>query len=154
MIDRTNHPFHTPPMRTTTALLTLVFLGSIALSSCSKYEDGPAFSLRSKKERVANTWRVESATNNGSDVTSAFDQYQLQMLSDGDATLAALYTLGELTFEFETNGTWTLESTGEVLRLDFENNAADESYEILRLKEEELWLREKDGTLELRLTPA
>ena len=154
MIDRPIHPFHTPPMRTTTALLTLAFLGSIALSSCSKYEDGPAFSLRSKKERVANTWRVESATNNGSDVTSAFDQYQLQMLSDGDATLAALYTLGEFTFEFETNGTWTLESTGEVLRLDFENNAADESYEILRLKEDELWLREKDGTLELRLTPA
>ena len=141
-------------MRNTSALLTLALLSSIVFSSCSKYEDGPAFSLRSKKERVANTWRVERASNNGSDVTSAFDQYQLQMLSDGDATLAALYTLGELTFEFETNGTWTLEDAGEVLRLDFQNNAADESYEILRLKEDELWLREKDGTLELRLKPA
>jgi hypothetical protein len=140
-------------MRTPTAWLALVFLGTIALSSCSKYDDGPVLSLRSKKERIANTWRVERATNNGTDVTSDFDQYQLQLLSEGDATLAALYTLGELTFEFETTGSWTLQNTNKDLRLDFANNAADETYEILRLMEDELWLREQDGTLELRLKP-
>ena len=149
-----HHALHTPTMRTTTVLLALAFIGSIGLSSCSKYEDGPAFSLRSKKERIANTWRVEKAMDNGSDVTSSFDQYELEMLSDGKASLAALYTLGDLTFEFETNGTWSLENNNEDLRLDFENDAADETYEILRLKEDELWLREKGGSLELQLIPA
>lgn len=152
----TIHPnnAHYPTMRTTTLWLMLTFIGGIALSSCSKYEDGPAFSLRSKKERIANTWKVEKAYDNGNDVTSYFDQYELEMLTDGDASLAALYTLGDLTFEFQTNGTWSLESSNEDLRLDFENNAADKTYEILRLKEDELWLREKGGTLELQLMPA
>ena len=40
------------------------------------------------------------------------------------------------------------------MRFDFGNDAADETYEILRLKETELWLREKDGDLELQLVPA
>jgi hypothetical protein len=140
-------------MRTTTILLTLAFLGSIGLSSCSKYEDGPAFSLRSKKDRITNTWRVERAMNGGSDVTSAFDQYELEMLHSGVATLAALYTLGNLTFEFQTSGTWDLINNNEDLRLDFDNNAADKTYEILRLMKEELWLREKGGSLELHLKP-
>ena len=75
------------------------------------------------------------------------------MLSDGAASLAALYTLGDLTFEFSTSGTWSLENSNEDLELDFENNAADKTYEILRLKEKELWLREKGGSLELHLEP-
>ena len=141
-------------MKTNTVLLTLALLGGIGLSSCSKYEDGPDFSLRSKKERVANTWRIDKAVNNGTDVTASFDQYELQMLSDGGATLAALYTLGDLTFEVQTNGTWSLVNNNEDLRLDFENDSADETYEIMRLKETELWLREKDGSLELQLKPA
>ena len=41
----------------------------------------------------------------------------------------------------------------EDLSFDFENNAADAIYEILRLKENELWLREKGGDLELHLAP-
>lgn len=134
-------------------MLMLAFSGSIVLSSCSKYEDGPAFSLRSKEERISNTWRVDKAMENGSDVTSSFDQYELQMLRDGAATLAALYSLGDLTFEFETTGTWTFENSSEDLRLDFENDAADRTYEIMRLKEKELWLREKGGSLELYLKP-
>jgi hypothetical protein len=149
-----NNTFTTSTMRTTPVLMLLALVISIGSSSCSKYEDGPAFSLRSKTERISNTWRVEKAMENSSDVTSDFDQYQLQMLSDGDATLAALYTLGDLTFEFQTNGTWSFENNSEDVRLDFENDAADRTYQILRLKEDELWLREKGGTLELHMRPA
>jgi len=140
-------------MRTTTLLLALAILGSIGLSSCSKYEDGPILSLRSKEERIANTWRVEKAMENGSDVTGSFEQYRLDLRTNNAASLAARYTLGGLTFEFETNGTWSLDNDNEDLRLDFENDAADKTYEILRLKEDELWLREKGGNLELQLEP-
>ena len=122
-------------------------------TGCKKYEDGPAVSFRSKKARIANTWRVEKALNGSEDVTSDFDQYELQMLTNGNATLSALYHLGDLSFEFQTNGTWSLENNNEDLRLDFENDAADETYEILRLKEDELWLRTKSKDLELHLTP-
>lgn len=127
--------------------------GGMLMTSCKKYEDGPLFSLRSKQEKIANTWRVDLAMNEGQNVTSSFDQYELQMLRNGSATLAALYTLGDLTFEFQTNGSWELVNNNEDLSLDFENDAADATYEILRLKEDELWLREKGGTLELQLVP-
>lgn len=125
----------------------------LILASCKKYEDGPLLSLRSKKERIANTWTVESAYDNGEDVTDDFDQYELQMLVDGNASLAALYSFGDLNFEFETDGTWDFEDNKNDLALDFENDDADRTYEILKLKEEELWLMEKGGNLELHLEP-
>jgi hypothetical protein len=138
--------------KTAIALIALT-VGTALTTGCGKYEDGPDFSLRSRKERIANTWQVEKATDGGNDVTSSFDQYELQMLRDGAATLAALYHIGDLSFEFQTNGTWDLVNKDEDLQLDFENNAADETWEILRLKEKELWLHEKDGDLELHLIP-
>jgi len=136
----------------TASVLALITLGALG-TGCGKYDDGPDLSLRSRKERIANTWRVEKAMNGGDDVTYAFDEYELKMTKDGDATLTANYELGDLTFEFATNGTWDLENSDEDLKLDFENNDADETYEILRLKETELWLQEKGGDLELRLAP-
>lgn len=131
------------------ALTVISALGT----GCKKYDDGPFFSLRSREERIANTWRVESAMNGGNDVTSSFDQYELQMLRDKSATLAALYQIGDLSFEFQTNGTWDLINDDECIQLDLENDAADETWDILRLKEKELWLREKGGDLELHLVP-
>jgi len=131
----------------------LVLTAVTALAGCKKYDDGPVFSLRSREERIANTWRVEKAMDGSNDVTSAFTQYELRLTRDRDATLTASYTLGALTFDFQTNGTWDFENSMEDLRLNFENDAADANYEILRLKETELWLRDKGGDLELHLTP-
>ncbi|MBK8340913.1 MAG: hypothetical protein IPK99_13355 [Flavobacteriales bacterium] len=108
----------------------LVLTACIALAGCKKYDDGPAFSLRSREERVANNWRVEQATDGGNDVTSAFSVYELRMTRDRDATLLASYTLGALTLDFQTSGTWDFENNSEDLRLDFENNAADATYQI------------------------
>ncbi|MBK8615493.1 MAG: hypothetical protein IPN85_19020 [Flavobacteriales bacterium] len=134
------------------SILAISALGTLS-TGCGKYEDGPDFSLRSRASRIANTWKVESARKGGDDVTSSFTQYELNMTKDGDATLTANYELGDVTFEYATNGTWDLENKDEDLKLDFENNDADETYNILRLKEEELWLREKGGDLELHLEP-
>ena len=138
-------------MINTRTTLLLAFTVTLLATSCKQYDDGQMFSLRSKTERISNTWRVDKATNGGNDVTSSFDQYELQLLSNGDATLAALYSLGSLSFEFETTGTWSFEDSKEDLRLDFENDAADRTYEILRLKEDELWLQDNGGGLELHL---
>ncbi len=128
-------------------------LSALIITSCNKYDDGPAISLKSRTERVANTWEVEEAMNDGNDVSSDFDQYQLTMLSDGDATLVALYSIGDLSFEFETDGTWEFQDNQEKIFLDFENDDADRTFVILRLMEDELWLREQGGDLELHLRP-
>jgi len=39
----------------------------------------------------------------------------------------------------------------ENIVLDMENDGADETYQILKLKENELWLRELGGEIELQL---
>jgi len=123
------------------------------LMGCKKYDDGPMFSLRSREERISNTWRIDRAMNGSDDVTSAFDQYELRLTKDHDASLTATYTLFGTDFSFTTSGTWSFENKDEDLRLDFEDSDADETYQILRLKETELWLREKGGDLELQLVP-
>jgi hypothetical protein len=132
----------------------MALVAAATFTSCQKYDDGPFFSLRTREERIANTWKVEKAMNGDNDITSSFEQYELKLKKNRDATLTAQYALGSLSFEFATSGTWDFENSSEDVRFDFENDAADETYEILRLKETELWLREKDGDLELRLVPA
>jgi len=86
-------------------------------------------------------------------VTSFFTQYELRLTTGGDAAIQADHELGSLTFSFQTNGRSAFENDDEDLRLDFANDAADEMYRILRLKENELWLRENGDDLELHLVP-
>ena len=139
---------------TTTITRSMIALVAVTgLMGCKKYDDGPMFSLRSREERISNTWRIDRAMNGSDDVTSAFDQYELRLTKDHDASLTATYTLFGTDFSFTTSGTWSFENKDEDLRLDFEDGDADETYQILRLKETELWLREKGGDLELQLVP-
>lgn len=140
-------------MKTLRISLMVALASTLLFASCKKYEEGPAISLRSKKERVANTWEIEKAMRNGQDVTSEYDQFELQMLTDGDASLAAIYTFGSITYEYQTNGTWQFANKKEQLELDFEDNDADRVYNILKLKETELWIREQGGEDELQLKP-
>lgn len=123
----------------------------VVLPSCSKYEEGPGVSLRTKKARVANTWEVEKAMRNNEEVTDDYDEYTLKTTKDGDAELAANYSSGSFSFEYETQGTWDFADDKETLMLDFENDAADVNYQILRLAEDEMWLREIGGEDELHL---
>lgn len=134
------------------AIIMALILG--VSTGCKKYEEGPVISLRTKKARVANTWKIEKAFNDGQDVTSSYDQYELYMSKDGDAKLVAIYAYGDFTGEFETDGTWKFEDSKETLVLDYEDDDADEKYQILKLKENELWLREEGQDTELHLIPA
>lgn len=126
---------------------------ALVLPACNKYEDGPSFSLRSKKARIANTWKIESATEGGNDITSSYDDFELELTRSGDATLRATYFFGGTTVQTSTSGTWDFIDDKEGLRLDFENNDSDQDYRILRLKEKELWLHEKDDDVEIHLMP-
>lgn len=126
----------------------LIALLAFGLQGC-KYEEGPAISLRSKNERVANTWVIDKAYEDGKDVTEDYDQFDLFMSQDQNATLTTNYKAGGAVFAFTTEGTWSFENDKEDIRMDFKNDDADNVYSILKLKENEMWLREKGGTTEL-----
>ena len=61
-------------MRNKILLFTLTIFGLTIgpqfITSCKKYPDGPEFSLRTRKERLANTWKVDNYKINGTDFTS------------------------------------------------------------------------------------
>src|SRR3954469_15528345 len=50
----------------------IFLLSCILLSACKKYEDGPSFSLMTKKARLANVWQVDKYLLNGEDKTEAY----------------------------------------------------------------------------------
>lgn len=140
-------------MKIKNILLGGALLSLFVLPSCNKYEEGPGVSLRSKTERVSNTWMIDQAFRNGEEVTDEYDEFTLRTTKDGDAELAAIYSAGSFSFEYETDGTWSFKDNKETLELDFENDDADNSYQILRLAEDELWIRENGGEDELHLKP-
>lgn len=136
-----------------TTIATIALSTLITFSSCSKYEEGPVLSLKTKKARISNEWVIEKAQRNGEDVTSSYDEFTLEMKTDGDANLAASYTFGSFSFEYETQGTWMFTDNKNNLKLDFEDDEADQEYQILQLKTKELWIREVGGEDELHLMP-
>lgn len=138
-----------------TIKLLMFIAGCTALmTSCKKYDDGPTISLRSRSERVANNWRVDGATDNGNDVTNSFQRYEVSFTKGGDATLVAHYSFIGIDYDYSTSGTWSFESSDEKIRVDYQNDAADATYLILRLKEKELWLKQEGTNLELHLVPS
>ncbi len=134
-------------------LLLLAAASLLSLSACKKYDDGPAISLTPRAERIANTWVIERATENGQDVTDQYDQYVLTLTSGGGATLDASYVLFGVQITTQTTGTWHFENNDEHLVLDFEEDLADGTYLIQRLTQSQLWLRQIGDDLELRLKP-
>ncbi len=120
--------------------LVVVFL----VASCSKYEEGPAISLRSKKERVVNTWTVDKAINEQGRDAAQFANLTWTFEENGDFTQA----VGNR----ESNGEWEFRNDKEDLALIPENAQNDEEVlTIILLKEDEMKL-EGSGQIEVELS--
>lgn len=117
--------------------ILLCMFATVTLISC-KYEEGPALSLRSRKARVAGEWTLEQYLYNGSDQTSVVtalqgSSYTTHLEKDGTYHIHG---------NFEDEGTWELAEGGK--EIHFKSNAAGsetEHYEILKLKNKEMWIR-------------
>lgn len=138
-------------MKKTLLLPALAIL--LSHTACKKYAEGPMLSLRSKTERVANNWKIGQALDNGSDVTSDYNKFELDLGKGGHAKLSAEYTFFGNKITYSTEGTWVFVSNKEKISFDFENDDADGVYRILRLKEKEMWLKEDGGNVELHFVP-
>jgi hypothetical protein len=118
--------------------LTLTAAG---ISSCGKYEEGPGFSLMSKKARVTNTWKLTKVEVNGQDQTPSESSYSLIMTLKDDETLSASYTV--LGFPYSATGTWAFSSDKADLILTA--NSETSTNEIIRLTNKEMKLRQIDA---------
>lgn len=118
-------------------LFCIAFLSLLAVS-CGKYEEGPGFSLISKKNRVTNTWLLSKVEVNGQDETPQSSTYTLKMTLKEDETLSASYTI--FTIPYTTTGTWAFNSDKSALILT--DNSGTSTNTILRLTNKEMKLRQ------------
>lgn len=115
------------------AILAVTFV----LGSCSKYEEGPALSLRTKKARVANTWKTDKyVTADGTEV-AANDESTSEYTKDGNVTI----TTGSVSF----TGTWEFndDKTGIVTTFDTGGFSSTTTSIIIKLENDEMWLADE-----------
>ncbi len=119
-------------------VIALALLVSIAVPSCSKYEEGPKFSLLSKKARLAGEWKIENVSTNGTDQTADVkalvgDSYVLTLTKDEKYKVSGNFT-DEGTYKWG-------EDKDDIYLTSNTAGSKEVAYRILRLKSKELWLR-------------
>lgn len=130
-------------------LLIISVVAIFALSSCGKYDDGPEFSLASKKSRVVNTWKLDREFVNGNERTLTADDKDDYTEFTKDGKVKVTWVSGSQSTTIE--GTWEFDSSKEHLVVKISNTyfgqtmTTTTSYKILRLKSNEMWLEEQDG---------
>ena len=121
-----------------TLFLAATIVTVLNFSSCSKYEDGPKFSLRTKKARLTGEWEVVRIGNE----TFPQDGYSVEMEFEKEGDFR--YTYSYDSYSYSYNGTWEFSNDKEEVDIIIDNNV--ETFEILRLKNDELWLEASDNT--------
>jgi hypothetical protein len=133
--------------------LTALFVGGVALTSCSKYEEGPKLTLLTKKMRLSGTWGVAAYLENGVDKTSDYRQgtsaETFTINKDGSFTSSVTNLLGTFTSE----GTWEFINDKEDVKTTttkFNGVALTtpslDTMHITKLKNKEMWTKEVDGS--------
>lgn len=130
----------------TVKLFSFVLLAiAFVLGSCGKYEEGPAFSLLTKKARIVGVWQADKYVDNDGSTESADpnDDSTMEFVKDGTLIIKTSSEGSYVTFE----GTWEFSSDKESVETTFSSGSFSNTtvFKIIRLKNTELWLEDSDG---------
>ena len=142
-------------MKKVTFALSAAFLLAVVLSSCKKYEEGPALSFRTKDARVVNDWDVKYALEDGKDKTFLYKDFTINFTEDGRFVAT---NIASDSSTVEQSGFWDLVDNKEDIRLIYTDPPIPDdriTYDILKLKDDEFWIREitDSSTWEWRFIP-
>ena len=134
----------------------LIFFLSVFCDSCKKYEDGPAFSIRSKKERISNAWKVKYYSENGTDKSDYFNSTYANniLVVEKNGSYLFSYKYNSVV-DYTESGTWKFNSNKTLINFLKTAPGTDTTdMKINRLKEDELWLLDGDSVIkEYHLVP-
>lgn len=118
----------------------LAVLAVVLVFSSCKYEEGPKVSLKTKKARIAGTWKVKTVFINGTEL-SDMSQFSGTVTYEKDGK--GKYSLGGLTFDFD----WEFSDSKEELITKYTmlGVTVEDKVEILRLTSKEFWVKEVDA---------
>lgn len=162
------------------SIIILATIGfSMIFSACKKYEEGPALTLRTPKQRVVGTWNLtETRYNNvkidfnnlqsllnsfnlgGQNMNNIldsianggiFDLSQLSLKSiklnldkEGNGAISIELAYGMLQFPYSQEITWSFDDKKDALIFKIKDVAEEQSFKILKLTKDELWLEKTD----------
>tara|TARA_B100001758_G_scaffold214844_1_gene200169 strand:- start:3822 stop:4328 length:507 start_codon:yes stop_codon:yes gene_type:complete len=121
---------------------------AIGISGCKKYEDGPMFSLLTKKQRLTGEWEATKliSDNDGQNMINQGMEVEMEFDGDGDFKLKSTYdytytnyygqTITQ-TYQNQLTGDWEFSNDKEEIELDYDNGGR-EDWEITRLTNKEL----------------
>lgn len=111
-------------------------IGAAFLFGCGKYEEGPFFSLRTKKMRVTGEWEMDEIVVDNQNYTSAYNFFEIEFTNDNDFT-ERVQVGGFETFTSE--GEWEFKRGKEEIELDYDDGTRVD-FTIIRLTNTELWI--------------
>ncbi|MCX7954036.1 MAG: hypothetical protein N3A01_02470 [Bacteroidales bacterium] len=115
----------------------LLFIFIEILSSCTKYDNGPLITFRSKTKRLCHTWVYESIVNTSLGITITSNLPNIEMTFEKNGKY---FESNNVTGEWKFKGEVDLE-----IKKFFPNDSiVIEVFEISRLSNTELWLRKNN----------
>lgn len=117
----------------------------VLLGSCSKYKEGPMFSILPKTERIEGKWKAEKVLFNDIDSSVNYKSHIWEFTRNGSVIL-------QIGVSNKTTGIWTTVSNDKNFVIDLDNGTR-ETYEIRRLKKNEFWIRNMQSQLDFFLIP-
>jgi hypothetical protein len=140
-------------MKKSIKYVTLLLICVLAISpSCKKYEDGPRFSIYSKKERATGNWRFSLVRENGVDMTEEYAQQSVNMQKNGNLLWIRGYYDDSWWDPYGPGGTWQFIDDKNQIEMHFKYGVTEEfSYvwDITRLAYGDLQLRRYEGDVEI-----
>lgn len=120
----------------------LVLLVATTVGACGQYDEGPGLSLRSKKARVANDWKVAYAIDlqDQVEITADFTGDHWEFSKEG---VFAEKSNGVV----EKTGTWEFLNDKDEIGITTPDGL--DVYQILKLKEKEMWLKNLEEEIHL-----
>lgn len=144
-------------MKRLASVLIFGLVVMVSVSSCRKYEEGPNISLRTKKARVTNNWKYESAQVDGVEVSlnPYYAKQKHYFYRDGKYIQTII---DPITLEARNlQGTWVLYDHDKKIAITTKNFSGNidstTNYSILKLFEKQMWLRTTDNSREFHFTP-
>jgi len=124
-------------------VLFVLFAMAMMQTSCGKYEEGPAFSLKTKSARLTGEWLLTELLENG--VKENMEGTVLKWEFAKDYTFK--YTVTYMSMNFSFDGEWKFDDNKEHIEIRLKEDGVWSEWEkmgILKLTNDELWLTETE----------
>ncbi|MBM3916610.1 MAG: hypothetical protein FJ349_03240 [Sphingomonadales bacterium] len=127
------------------AVLISLSLLSIGLVGCTKFSEGPSFSIQTRKARICNDWKLSDYVLNGNNVFDASITTKMSIDKDGTYSISNYTNVLEQIQGTYSHGTWVFgeDNTSVFFYADTTTVNPVHEYSIKELRSKRMVLEEE-----------